>query len=105
MQVAAGEERLLRRSDDHADDLVTFGLEPIDGRGHRLTVSGVHRVRRLVRIVQREDDDAVRISLPADHGPPAHFWIASTTVAMPMPPPMHSVARPYLPPIRCSSSI
>ena len=54
-------------------------------------------------IVEREDDDAVVVLVPANRGALAHIQTASTTVAMPMPPPTQSVARPYLPPVRCSS--
>src|SRR5204862_3708630 len=101
VEVTAREERVLRRRDDHAVDVVLLCLEPVDGLRHRLGVGRVHRVGRLLRIVEREDDDAVVALLVADRV--AHQR-ASTTVAMPMPPPTHSVARPYLPPVRCSSS-
>ena len=104
VEVAAGEEGLLGGGDDHAGDLVLLGLEPVDGRRHRRHVGGVHRVGRLVGVVERQDDDAVGVLLPADRvavalpcprfaqdsRPPTR----SITVAMPMPPPMHSVARP-----------
>ena len=92
VEVAAGEEGLLRAGDDDAGDLVLLGLQPLDRGRHRGLVGLVHRVRRLVRVVEREDDDAVGVLLVAD-GRVAH-QMRSTTVAMPMPPPMHSVARP-----------
>ena len=91
-QVAAGEERLLGARDDDAGDVVLLGLEAVDGRGHRRLVGRVHGVRGLVRVVQGEDDDAVVAALVADRRV-AH-QTRSTTVAMPMPPPTHSVARP-----------
>ncbi len=90
VQVTAGEERLLGGRDDDARDRVLLGLEALDGRVHRRLVGVVHGVGGLVRIVQREDDDPVGVLLPADR----RHQTRSTTVAMPMPPPMHSVARP-----------
>ena len=91
VQVAAGEERVLRGGDDHARDLVLGGLEAVDRRGHRRGVGRVHRVGGLLRVIEREQDDAVVAALVADRV--AHQR-ASTTVAMPMPPPTHSVASP-----------
>src|SRR5207248_7588798 len=74
--------------------------DDLSERGHERLV---HRIRRLVRVVDRQYDHAVGILVPANGV--AHLYRASTTVAIPMPPPTHSVARPYLPPVRCSSSI
>ncbi len=48
--------------------VVLLGLEAVDGRRHRRRVGGVHRVGRLVGIVERQDDDAVVALLPADRG-------------------------------------
>jgi hypothetical protein len=36
LEVAAGEEGLLRRGDDHAGDRVLLGVQPVDGLVHRL---------------------------------------------------------------------
>ena len=118
VEVGAGEEGLLRRGDDDAGDVVALGLEPVDGGVHRLDVGGVHGVGRGVRVVEGEDDDAVVALLVADRAlgigrdgrggqRVAHVllfsWISdagvgaqmrSMTVAMPMPPPTQSVARP-----------
>jgi hypothetical protein len=45
-------------------------------------------------VVQGEDDDAIAAHLPADHSPAPPFGSRSMIVAMPMPPPTHSVAMP-----------
>jgi hypothetical protein len=66
VEVATGEERLLGRRDHHAGDLVALGLEPVDGCLDRLAVGGVHRVRRLVGVVEGQDHDAVVVLVPAD---------------------------------------
>ena len=97
VQVAAGEERLLGRGDDHPGDLVLLSLEAVDRRLDRRRVGGVHGVGRLVGVVQGQDHDAVVVLVPADRA--ALSWqrssqTRSTTVAMPMPPPTHSVASP-----------
>ena len=106
VQVTAGEEGLLRRGDDHARDVVLLGLEAIDRRAHRVLVGLVHGVRRLVRVVERQDDDAVVALLPLDRRAlRGGHQTRSTTVAMPMPPPTQSVARPYRLSWRSSSSI
>ncbi len=100
VQVAAREERALGGRDDHALDLVLLGLEPVERLPERVHERLVHRVGRLVGVVHREDDHSVGVLLPADHvrgraaGVPGAHRTASTTVAMPMPPPTHSVARP-----------
>src|SRR6266496_6228467 len=99
-QVAAGEERVLRRGDDHAGQRVLLRDEPVDGRGKRAAERPVHRVGALVGIVHGQRDDAVVVLGPVDH---AHT--RSTMVATPMPPPTHSVASPYLRSRRSSSSM
>jgi hypothetical protein len=65
-QVAAGEERLLRRGEDDAADGVLLGDEPVDGGGEGGQVVGVHRVGRLARVVHGQDDDAVGTLVVAD---------------------------------------
>ena len=92
VEVAAGEERLLGARDDDAGDRVLLGLQALDGLLHRRAEVGVHRVGGLVRVVEDEVDDAVARVLPADRV--GGHQMRSTTVAMPMPPPTHSVARP-----------
>src|SRR3954454_5308446 len=102
VEIAAREERLLGRRDDHARDRVLLRLQALDRGGHRGLVGLVHRVRRLVRVVEDQVDDAVGVLLPANR---VGHQTRSTTVAMPMPPPMHSVARPERLLVRSSSSI
>ena len=68
VEVRAGEEGLLRGGDDHALDRVLLGLKAVERRRHRLGVGGVHRVGAGARVVEREDDDAVGVLLPADGG-------------------------------------
>jgi len=68
VEVAPGEERLLGRGDDHAGDVVLLGREPVDRRAHRRDVVRVHRVRRLVGVVEREDDHAVVAARVLDGG-------------------------------------
>ena len=92
VEVAAGEERLLGARDDDAGDRVLLGLEALDGLLHRGAEVGVHGVGGLVRVVEDEVDDPVAGVLPADRV--GGHQMRSTTVAMPMPPPTHSVARP-----------
>src|SRR5205823_14447002 len=101
VEIAAGKERALRRGDDHALDRLLLGLEPIDRLAERGHECLVHRVGRLAGVIQREHHDPVGTLLPANRAPGtasvagtrAHR-MASTTVAIPMPPPTHSVARP-----------
>jgi hypothetical protein len=66
VQVAAGEEGLLRRGDDDTGDGVLLGLQAVDDDAERLAEVGVHRVRGLLGVVDRQQDDAVRVLLPAD---------------------------------------
>ena len=66
VQVSAGEECLLGRGDDDTGDLVLLRLEPVDGRPDRRRVGGVHRVGRLVGVVQRQDDDPILVLVPPD---------------------------------------
>ena len=91
VEVAAGEEGLLRAGQDDAGDRVLLGLQALDGLPHRRAEVGVHRVGGLVRVVEDEVDDPVAGVFPADG---VGHQMASTTVAMPMPPPTQSVARP-----------
>ena len=67
-EIAAGEEGLLRRGDDHAFDRVFLGDEPRYRRASATLVERVHRVRRLIRVVDGEGDDAVVVLVPADGG-------------------------------------
>src|SRR5205814_7142573 len=60
------EERLLRAGDDDARDRLLLGLEALDGLADRRAVVGVHGVRRLVRVVEDQRDDAVVVLLPAN---------------------------------------
>ena len=73
---------------------VLLRLQALDRGGHRFRVGAVHRVGRLVGVVEGQHDDAVPVLLPADGRALSHDQIASTTVAIPMPPPTHSVASP-----------
>ena len=66
LEVAAGEERLLRTGDDHADDVVLLGLEPVDRRGHGLLVELVHGVGPGRGVVEGQRDDAVLVAVVAD---------------------------------------
>src|SRR6266571_4499550 len=66
-QVASGEERVLRRGDDHAGQRVLLGDEPVDGRGKRAAERPVHGVGALVGIVHGQRDDAVGVLSPVDH--------------------------------------
>ncbi len=66
-QVAAGEEGVLRGGDDDAADRVTLGLQSLHGVGERGLEGGVHRVGAVIRIVDRQRDNAVRILGPVDH--------------------------------------
>src|SRR5207248_1514484 len=93
VQVATGEERLLRGRDDDAGDVVLLRFQPVDDDAERLAEVGVHRVRRLLRVVERQHDDAVGVLLPADGLALGHFFphTRSMMVATPMPPPMQRV--------------
>jgi hypothetical protein len=95
-EVATGEEGLLRAGQDDAAEGVLLGLEPVEGLPHRPDVVLVHGVGRRRRVVEGEDDDAVGVGLPADGAAHARgtSQTRSTTVAMPIPPPTHRVARP-----------
>ena len=99
-QVAAGEEGVLGRGQDHPGDLVLLGVEPVDHRAERVLEGGVHGVGPLARVVHGQRDDAVVVPAPADHADPVdglgarRHQIRSTMVATPMPPPTHRVARP-----------
>ena len=66
MEVTAGEERLLRRGEHHPGDVLAFLLQPRDGVAQRGHEPLGHRVGGLGRVVHGEDDDAVRLGLPAD---------------------------------------
>ena len=66
MEVTAGEERLLRRGEHHPGDVFAFPLEPRDGVAQRGHEPLGQRVGGLGRVVHGEDDDAVRVGLPAD---------------------------------------
>jgi hypothetical protein len=106
LQVAAGEEGLLGGGQDHAlhGARLHLALEPRHGALHGLLVELVHGVRGLVGVVHRQRDDAVLAQVPADCGLLSHVLctfrvsvgtqMRSMMVAMPMPPPTHSVARP-----------
>ena len=94
VEVAPGEERVLGRRDHDAGD--RRPSRPRAARSSRPSIprTRVHRVGRLVRVVERQHDDPVVVLVPADGGALGHDQIASTTVAIPMPPPTHNVARP-----------
>jgi hypothetical protein len=66
VEVAAREERLLRRRDDHAGDVLLVGDERVDTRTHRRDVPLVHRVGAAAGVVEGDDDDPVLAALPAD---------------------------------------
>jgi len=74
VEVAAGEEGLLGRGDDHAGDLVLLGFQPLDDDLDRLPVGGVHRVRRLVGVVEGQDHDPVVVLVPADRAALRHAF-------------------------------
>jgi hypothetical protein len=59
VEVAAGEEGLLRRGDDHAGDGLLLGLQARDGLAHGLAVYRVHGVGALAGHVDGQDDDIV----------------------------------------------
>ena len=104
LQVTAGEEGLLRRGDDGTLDGagLDVGDVGVDRGGHAVAVGLVHRVGALVRVVEDDVTDLV-LDLVA-HGCSHEMCLsslrsragqrASMTVAMPMPPPTQSVARP-----------
>ncbi|MCY1278311.1 hypothetical protein D9M70_270340 [compost metagenome] len=123
IEVAAGEEGLLGRGDDHAGDAVLLGFEAFDGLAHGLAVHRVHGVGALAGHVHGQDNDIVlaffvtdgvchflcpmrrrRSGLLREHPQRGAFreqssllqtdQIRSMMVAMPMPPPTQSVARP-----------
>ncbi len=99
-QVAAGEEGVLGRGEDHPGDAVLLVVEPVDHRPERVLEGGVHDVGPLGRVVHGQRDDAVGVPAPADHADlvgglgGGRHQIRSTIVATPMPPPTHSVASP-----------
>jgi len=66
-EVTAGEERLLRRGEHDAGDVVAFAPQPLDGAAQCGHERPGHRVGGLGRVVHGEHDDAVRLGLPADH--------------------------------------
>ena len=95
VEVGAGEEGLLRARHDDASDVVLLGLEAIK-RGLEGGDEGVvEGVGTATWVVHRQGDDVVGVLLPAEHVV-AHDspQTRSMMVAMPMPPPMHSVTRP-----------
>ena len=59
VEIAAGEEGLLRRGQHHAGDPLFLRLQPRDGLRHRLAVDTVHGVGALPGHVHGQDDDVV----------------------------------------------
>jgi len=59
VEVAAGEEGLLRRGDDHPGDGVLLGFQARNGLAHGLAVHRVHGVGALAGHVHGQDDDIV----------------------------------------------
>ncbi|SST09474.1 Uncharacterised protein [Acinetobacter baumannii] len=59
VEIAAGEEGLLRRGQHHAGDPLFLRLQPCDGLRHRLAVDTVHGVGALPGHVHGQDDDVV----------------------------------------------
>ncbi|CAG7606610.1 hypothetical protein E143388_05504 [Rhodococcus opacus] len=101
VEVAAGEEGLLRGGDHHPGDGVALGGQAVDdlAQGHDEPL--VHRVRGLGGVVENEGDDSIGVLLvpncAVSHAVRfscGQCWMRSTTVAMPMPAPTHRVARP-----------
>jgi hypothetical protein len=68
LEVAAGEERLLRAGQHDAGDVVDLVLEPPHGRLHGRLVELVHGVGARRRVVERQRDDAVGVAVVADRG-------------------------------------
>src|SRR5258708_6420994 len=62
IQVAAGEEGLLCRGEDHALE-VPLGVQLLDHTAHGRQIGGAHRVGALALHVHRDRDDAVRVLL------------------------------------------
>jgi hypothetical protein len=94
-QVAAGEERLLGRRDDHAGDPDPVRDQRVHALAHRGAIAVVHGVHAVLGVVQGDHDDAVGALLPAHRLPVGRTHATrSTIVAMPMPPPTQSVASP-----------
>ena len=59
IEVAASEEGLLRRGDDHPGDGILFRLQTIDDLAHGLAVDRVHGVGALAGHVHGQHDDIV----------------------------------------------
>jgi len=101
VELRACEEGLLRRGDEHALDALLVGLDALDHRGQiGLPLHG-HGVDRRAGCIVGDGRDAVGAEFVADG---AQDQIFSMIVAMPMPPPTHSVMRPRLSLRRSSSS-
>ncbi len=66
VEVAAGEEGLLRRGDDDPGDGVLFRLQAVDDLGHGLAVHRVHGVGTLAGHIHGQDDDSVLAFFVAD---------------------------------------
>src|SRR6202011_5828925 len=94
LEIAAGEEGLLRTGDDHAGDRILLRDKAFDCLMHGLGVMLVHHVGRPGRVVHRQRDDAVGVLIPLN-GVLCHGLKPSQTrsmmVATPMPPPMRNV--------------
>ncbi len=103
-QVAAGKEGFLRGGDDDTGDVVLFLFQTLDHGRHGTAIQLVHGVGGLVRIIQRQRHDVVRVFFPTDGCLFTHafspdsfnaaFYKRSMMVAIPMPPPTHRVHRP-----------
>ena len=68
LEVAAGEEGLLRTRQHDAGDVVDLVEQPLDGRLHRGLVELVHGVGAGRRVVEGQRDDAVGVAVVADGG-------------------------------------
>ena len=95
VEIGTGEEGLLRARHDDASDVVLLRLEAIKRGLERGDEGVVEGVGTAARVVHGQGDDVVGVLLPAEHVV-AHDspQTRSMMVAMPMPPPMHSVTRP-----------
>ena len=95
VEVGSGEEGLLRAGEHDARDVVLLLLEAVQGLLEVVDEGVVEGVGAAARVIHGEGDDVVAVLLPAEHVV-AHDspQTRSMMVAMPMPPPMHSVMRP-----------
>ena len=95
VEVGSSEEGLLRAGEHDSRDVVLLLLETVQGLLEVVDEGVVEGVGAAARVIHREGDDVVAVLLPAEHVV-AHDspQTRSMMVAMPMPPPMHSVMRP-----------